>query len=89
MINYPRVPTGPYAILLVIRQMEYQCWGLPEEFYPKTKIKGVPITTPSMLGALNMEHNTGTQVTRAAKVEQITEKKGKPSTFTKYICSLN
>ena len=28
-----------------------------------------------------MEHNTGTQVTRAAKVEQNTEQKAKPSTF--------
>ena len=40
-----------------------------------------------MLGALNMEHNTGTQVTRAAKVEQNTEQKAKPSTFYElYMC---
>ena len=71
----------PYAGLLVIRQMLYQSWALPEEFYPKTKIKGVPITTPSMLGVLNMEHNTGTQVTKAAKVEQNTEQKAKHSTL--------
>ena len=54
---------------------------MPDEFYPKTKVKGVPITTPSMLGALNMEHNTGTQVTRIAKVEQNTKHKARPSTF--------
>ena len=50
-------------------------------------VKGVPITTPSMLGALNMEHNTSTQVTRATKVEQNTEQKAKPSTFYQvYMC---
>ena len=60
---------------------------MPDEFYPQTKIKGVPITTPSMLGAQNMEDNTGTQVTRAAKVEQNTEQKAKPSTFYQvYMC---
>ena len=50
-------------------------------------VKGVPITTPCMLGAQNMEHNTGTQVTRAARVEQNSEKKAKPSTlYQVYMC---
>ena len=40
-----------------------------------------------MLGALNMEHNTDTQVTRAVKVEQNTEQKAKPFTFYQvYMC---
>ena len=34
-----------------------------------------------------MEHNTGTQVTRAARVEQNTEQKAKPSTlYQVYMC---
>jgi len=34
-----------------------------------------------------MEHNTGTQVTREAKVEQNTEQKAKPSTlYQVYMC---
>ena len=34
-----------------------------------------------------MEHNTGTQVTRVAKVEQNTKQKAEPSTFYQvYMC---
>ena len=34
-----------------------------------------------------MEHNTGTQVTRVARVEQNTEQKAKPSTlYQVYMC---
>ena len=35
-----------------------------------------------------MEHNTGTQVTKAARVEQNTEQKAKPSTlYQVYMCT--
>ena len=61
--------------------------GLGGRVLSQNENEGVPITTSSMLGVLNMEHNTGTQVTRAAKVEQNTEKKANPSTFYQvYMC---
>ena len=47
------------------------CWakvvqmlGLARRVLSQNKNQGVPIATPRMLGALNMEHNIGTQVTK-------------------------
>ena len=68
-------------VLVVIRQMIKPMFGLAGRVLFKANYQEGPINPLRVRDAKFKEHNTGMTETRAARVEQNTKQKAKPSTL--------
>src|SRR5215216_3871038 len=71
----------PMQILVVIRQMVKPMLGLAGRVLFKANCQEGPINPHRVKDAKIKEHNTGMTETKAARVEQNTKQKAKPSTL--------